>query len=407
VSYLVRPAPNGYAAYHSAGYGTDETYLGTWRKPSFARHACERKDPDLNSGEWIEVGTGHWMNDTGTGIVVDDTSRVVVPYDQRSVDLSGTGHTEPDGAELLDYLWKILRYYARWNGPEEIAVTAGWIMHTWLDYAGSGMNGGNGRLAVACSPRLALIGAMNTGKSRKETLLRELSRNATGRVSGVVTAPGVRNVLNQGQTVILDEAHRIFGSAGTAKMDLQGIIAGGYVHDGVSLTGWHGKDEQSIFGPIAYAAKPEIITMTNDLLADLFSRSFIIYTQQWEPSEEDSAIPDLDDRFEAICEAARVRLGQWAAWHRPPSSRKLWAIHSMPATLSTRNREIAQTLFAVADRCTDPTLTTRGGVDLRWAIAMRNSVIKVLLGGDGEEVAETVRLHSDVMGFDDELESMR
>lgn len=400
--YLVRPAASGYQAV--ATDNTTEEILGEYPVAVLARQACEAHEPGISLTNWEETGTGEWYN-PGNGILVDDRPSVaeVVPYEQRSVDLSGTWYREPDGAYLFDYIWKILAYYARWNNPEEITVVAAWIMHTWCDYAGSGVNGGNGRLAFAASPRLLLIGEKNTGKSRKEQLIRALVRNPTGRVSGVVTAYGVRNVLNLGQTVILDEAQRYFG-AGRGKEDLQGIIAGGYIHDGVSLTGKAGKDEQSIFGPICLAAKPEIITMTNDMLTDLFSRCFMIYTQEWEPTADDPVIPDLDDAFEFRAEEVRRLAGAWAAYHRPAASKKLWAIHTMPGALTTRNREIAQTLFAVADRATDPELTRDGGVDVRWGVAVRDAVMRVLAGNTQDDQRSE---RFDSLGMDDMLNTVR
>lgn len=401
MTYLVRPVPSGYEAVHTSAQG--EQSLGIYNVPVRARQACEAHDPGINLTQWEETSEGQWEN-PGNGILVDDRPHItdIVPYEHRSVDLSGAWCAEPDGAHAMDYVWKILAYYARWNCPEEITAVASWVMHTWCDYAGSGVNGGDGRLCFAASPRLLFVGEQNTGKSRKEQLIRALVRNPTGRVSGIVTAYGVRNVLNLGQTVILDEAQRYFG-AGRGKEDLQGIIAGGYIHDGVSLTGKQGKDEQSIFGPICLAAKPEIMTMTNDMLTDLFSRCFIIYTQEWEPTPEDPGIPDLDDQFEFRAAEVRTLLGAWAAYHRPPASRRLWAIHTIPETLTTRNREISQTLFAVADRATDPELTAHGGVDLRWAVATRDAVMKVLAGN----LAGPSSDRFDSLGMDDMLNAVR
>lgn len=399
MKYLVRPAASGYQAVVTNDSETREEILGDYPVAVLARQACEQHDGHLDIRDWEEKNGG-WVN---TPVIIIPTT-AIVPYEQRSVNLTAGRRTlPPDGARALDYNYKILNHYARWNSPGEIAVIAAWIMHTWCDYAGSGTNGGNGKLAFAATPRLMLIGEQNTGKSRKEALIRALVRDPTGRISGVVTAPGVRNVLNLGQTVILDEAHRIFMN-GTAKMDLQGIIAGGYVHDGVSLTGYKGKDEQSIFGPIVLAAKPEIITMTNDMLTDLFSRAFMIYTKAWEPTPEDPEIPDLGEDFEQYTEEARRLTAAWAAYQRPPASRKLWAIHSIPEELSTRNREIAQPLFAVADRCYDPEMTRDGGVDLRWAIAMRDSVMQILAGNSDTPAAGD---RFDSLGMEDQLEQVR
>ena len=328
--------------------------------------------------EAIEERTGR-VEWTQSGSMQEYDDAAIVPY---KADLSSVGRREPDGARALDFTAAVLDYYAAWEDPLEVKAVAAWIGHTWFDEAGRGANGGNGVLAFNATPRLMLIGEVGSGKSRKETLIRSMVRNPTGRVSGVVTSYGVRNALSKGQVVILDEAQRIF-SGGYRREDLQGIIAGGYVFDGVSLNGRKGEGEQSIFGPVCLAAQPRILDQTGDMLEDLFTRAFLIFCEKHE--EE---IPDLDDVFTHRAGIARRELALWAAAER--TGEKLWNVHTIPGILKARDREITIPLLAVADRAVTP----GDERDIRWAVLVREAAVQLLTGSSRQQGDVSAELES-------------
>jgi hypothetical protein len=358
--YRAVPDGNGYAALITSEHASGRTVerIGEYSTPEQAKQALEARTGKV---EWTQ---------NGSMLEYDDSA--VVPY---KADLSAVGQRTPNGAKALDYTNAILDHYARWGDDRERHLIAAWIAHTWLDGPGRGPNGGNGILSFNTTPRVILLGYKGSGKSRKQTLVRSMCRNPTGRVSGVVTAYGVWKALSQGKTVILDEAQRYF-YAGRAKEDLQGIIAGGYTFDGVSLNGRKEEGEQSIFGPIMLAAQPSIIEQTGDQLDDLWERSFPVWCEK-----NTDEIPDLDDAFDQRAAIARRELALWAADIR--SDEKLWHIHSIPKVLTARDREITIPLCATADRATDPAVER----DIRWAVLIREAAVHLLTGGskqDGE-----------------------
>ena len=360
--YRVMPDGTGYVALitsESDGKRSIER-VGEFKTAAQAKKALEGHTGkvDRSAIEWTEE-KGMWS--------YDDTPAEVVPY---KADLSAVGQRTPDGARALDFAEAVLDFYARWEDPVERHLTAAWIAHTWFDFPGRGLNGGNGVLAFNATPRLMFIGDKGSGKSRKETLIRSMCRNPTGRVSGVVTAYGVRNALNSGKTVILDEAQRYFG-AGKAKEDLQGVIAGGYVFDGVSLNGKKGEGEQSNFGPMVLAAQYSIMDETGGQLEDLFERAFLVFCEK-----HDDEIPDLDDTFEYRAAIARRELALWSAAVR--SGEKLWHVHTIPKSLTARDREITIPLLAIADRAVSP---DEEQDPLRWAVIVREAAVRLLTGG--------------------------
>lgn len=274
-----------------------------------------------------------------------------------------------NGAAILDLVHMIHEYYGRWKYPEWTDVATLWCAHTWFRDM-------DGQLMFDSSGRLGYVAPPGSGKSRLMRTTRAMSCNPTKLVSTDVTAPGVRMALHNGMTVFLDEFHRTVG-AGRGKEALQSIVTGGYDHEGGSLNGIGGVNEQGNFGPIAFAAQPRIITGTQDMVKDIFERSFMIL-----PEAAHDQVPDLDAQFsERTTKAARA-LELWAAEERPYAAEdgKFWPVHEVPSTLRNRARQIAMPLLAVADRAVDPKLTEGDGLDLRWATRARESVQAVLLG---------------------------
>ena len=360
--YRVLPEGNGYVALITSA---EDGKRSIERVGEYKTAAAARKALEVRAGrvEWTE-NAGMWQ--------YQDNPGEIMPY---RADLSAVGKRKYNGARVMDFVVAILDHYARWESRFEILITAAWIVHTWFDLPGRGDNGGNGVLAFNATPRLMLIGEKETGKSRKEMLIRAMVRNPTGRISGIVTAYGVRNALVKHQTVILDEVQRIFGARNTRREDLQGILAGGYVHDGVSMNGKAGEGEQSIFGPVCLAAQPGIMSQIADNpLEDLISRSFLVFCEK---SRDE--IPDLDESFDVRTEIVRRELAAWAAGCR--TGEKLWNVHTIPDVLTARDREITMPLLAVADRATPPD----DDQDLRWAVLIREAAVRMLTGGRGAE----------------------
>jgi hypothetical protein len=168
-------------------------------------------------------------------------------------------------------------------------------------------------------------------------------------------------------------------------MDVQSIISA-YERDTASLNGRGGYNEQSLFGPMALAAKTRILTSTGGWIDDLFERAFIVETEKY--TEQDDPIPDLDDQFDEIMGMVQDAMGIWAELVRPPKG-LLRPIHSVPKALTARDREISGALLTVADRAVDPKVMEDTGSDVRWALRGREAVQAVLLG-HGENGAEII-----------------
>lgn len=263
---------------------------------------------------------------------------------------------------------KALAYWARWESPYLIDLATLWAASTWFRDT-------NGILLFPAHPRLFWIGEKGSGKTRAMKIVRGMSDDPTGIVKAPVTAPGLRDALEAGRTVFLDEVDRQLG-AGRAHMDVQSVISA-YERDTASLNGRGGVNEQSLYGPMALAAKPRILTSTGGWIDDLFERSFIL--ESVKHTDQEDPIPDLDDQFDDIMEKVQKVMGMWAEAVRPAQG-LLRPIHTMPKALTARDREISSALLAVADRAVDPKVMEDTGQDLRWAIRGRTAVQNVLLG---------------------------
>lgn len=289
-----------------------------------------------------------------------------------------------DGAFVLDFIATILDRYARWATPEEIVITTLWIAHTWFTDV-------DGNLLLPATPRWLAIAPKGAGKSRMEKLIRALARNAVGPVAGTVSAPGVRNALNHKRVVIIDELHRVFGVNGRRREDLQGILTAGYSPESETLNA-KGDDEdgKEIFGPVAMAALPRLVTSTSDLLEDLIDRCFVIRPVQ---APKGDKIPWLDEEFESAALLGRNILGLWAAQER--TGKVLYPIHSVPDgahELGGRQLEITLPLLSVADRAVAPEVIAEAGADPRWAVLARKASLRMLLKqGEATKVMDDIR----------------
>ena len=278
-----------------------------------------------------------------------------------------------DSAMLLDIARTILTHYARFQSPEHADIATLWLASTWMTDASD-------RLLFAAHPRLFMIADKGSGKTRIMKVVRAMSRNSTGIVKAPVTAPGLKEALDAGMTVFLDEVDRQIGR-GMGHLDVQSVISA-YEADTGSLNARGGYNEQNLFGPMMLAAKPRIVNGTGGYIEDLFERSFILTPAKW--TDPNDPIPDLDDLFFKVTGDIPTAFKIWAEavrWQLA-SERKtaLWPIHTVPKALTARQREISLALLAVADRAVSPEVIAEHGSDTRWAVKGRNAVQKVLLG---------------------------
>lgn len=291
------------------------------------------------------------------------------------------------GQKALDLSYAMLHKWSRLSETEKV-VTALWIAHTWFTDGKE-----KPRLVFRATPRWLAIAPPSHGKTRVMEIMQSLSHSPTGIVNAPVTAPGVKEALSLGGTVFLDEIHRQFGR-GRGHLDLQAILTGGYTNKGGSLNAYGGKNEQSVFGPIALGARPALETGTGEELDDIFQRSFII-----RPEQSFDDIPDLDADFEEIVPTALKWLEDWAGLERPQPTRDdpkpcLWPIYQVNPRLKGRPKQIASTLLAVADRADQD---DQGRTDLRWPLRARKAVDQMLLGGDSDREA-LVKRTDELMG---------
>jgi hypothetical protein len=287
-----------------------------------------------------------------------------VELDDRAPQLNSAG--------LLDLVHAIFTYFARWDNPHDPVLATLWAASTWFREPAN--DGKSGPLRFKAHPRLMMIAPPGSGKTRIMKITRAFSNDPTGIVKAPVTAPGVRDALDAGRTIFLDEIDRQIG-AGRAHMDVQALISA-YEADTGSLNGRGGVNEQNIFGPMMLAAKPKLLTGTNGYIEDLFERSFILNPVKW----TGDPIPDLNDEFDDWADDISKVLKLWGATSvLAADGKNVWPIHTVPKVLTSRMREISQPFLAVADRAVDPDVLDLEGKDIRWALAARTAVKERLL----------------------------
>jgi hypothetical protein len=284
---------------------------------------------------------------------------------------------------LLNYLTRMFTDYARFTRIEDAVTIAAWVASTWfVEPTEQGMV--NGHPLFEAFGKLFLIGPKGSGKNRVAKIARALVRNPTVIGSGIVTDYGVRNALEAGKTVIIDEYHKRVGTTGKAQKNLQELVLA-YSREEGSIDGRGGQyNEHDIFGPMMLLAQPSILTgIQGTALEDLFDRSFIITMEHHDDPYD--VIPDLDEGFEAKADDLRRVLELWASavyesMLAGKRSKKYTPIHSIPRELTGRNREIAVPLLFVSDIAVDPALVQEKGRDTYWAERVRNCVMLLLLG---------------------------
>ena len=297
---------------------------------------------------------------------------------------------------LIMKICRILVTYARFQRSEDVVTLAMWIASTWFVEPTSEQGMINGMLMFEAHLRVLLIGVPESGKNRVMKIMRRLVRNPSIIGTGKVTAVGVRNLLNHGKTVFIDEFHKRVGTTGRRNFDLQEDILA-YSREAGSIDGLNGEDnERDMFGPIVLAAQPSILKgMQGDALKDLFQRCLIITLHP-----ADDVVPGSDAQFERDCADTRTALELWGAGlyqqMRGQESMKYAAIHSMPRNFKGRRLECADVLCAVADRAVNPVKVAAGDQDTEWAKITRDAAQLLLYGrGNVEEVAANLAAEFD------------
>jgi hypothetical protein len=311
------------------------------------------------------------------------TSQEITPVNLTAV---APKKKELNPALLLDIMHRAATYWARWREPWEADIATLWAASTWMTDI-------DGTLLYDAHPRLFFIAPPGSGKTQDMKIIGAMSKDPTGILKAPVTPYSLRNFLEAGRTIRLDEVDRQVGS-GQAHQDTQSIISA-YERDTAAADGrGGGANEHSLFGPMMLAAKPRILTHTGGWLEDLFERAYILRPEKH--TDEDDPIPDFDDQYDEIMEKIPQAMGIWAESIRPAKGR-LRPIHDIPKALTSRNRQLASPLLAVADRAVDPELMDSQGHDIRWALRAREAVQAALLN-HGENGADILVDLSERMG---------
>jgi hypothetical protein len=307
-------------------------------------------------------------------------------------------------AKVLDHIDDVLRYYSRWDNVHQRRIAALWTASTWFADK-------NGQMLFNAHPRLFFIDEKNSGKTQAMMITRAMSRNPTDIITDT-TAYGLRDALNAGQTVFLDEIDRKITS-GRANQQIQSYIAA-YKPGMSSLNGREGGNNQrGTFGPMVLAAKPRIRFTGGEWIEDLFERSLIVAPGKYaNPLDH---VPELDEDFEYVTHAVSRVLEVWTAQtykdlqektlndaiakygldpktdeggrmlSRIITKAKYHPIHTVPDELTARMRELASAILVPADYAVD----TTGEDPYRWAKWGREAVQNVLLG-QGDDAGEII-----------------
>ena len=124
------------------------------------------------------------------------------------------------------------------------------------------------------------------------------------------------------EAVVLDEVKLLFGAGGAAR-DVQGVLLASYTPGGTwSYSRGNADVDIPCFGPVAYAAKDELITATGEQLIDLFDRTIFIRMRR--PSR---LMPQPDERAEDDGKLLGQSLIEWT--------------NSVRDRLKARSRELA------------------------------------------------------------------
>lgn len=301
-----------------------------------------------------------------------------------------------NGALLAFRLMDILGYYAEYPTVSDLILTVTWIMSTWL-------RNPEGGLAFKVHPRWFAIGEKGSGKSRMMEEVDALAYRSSGPMSNVTSA-FVRDAIADNETVLLEEAQRLFQRGG-GKIEIQSATTA-HKETARSGDGRGGLNNRSLYGPMGLVARPSIIYATGGMedgaLADLFSRALPLIRTV--PASR--IIPDQDESWDFLMSRFRAMLAAWGAQNSPRASEddprpRLWPIHkdatgnALPGITSGRQREIAMAHLAVADRLVSPRMILEKGQDTRWAEMTRKAIRDAFRGKSehGSDLIAEIEAH--------------
>lgn len=209
-----------------------------------------------------------------------------------------------DGAELLGHLAAYFGTYVEFP-----SVAAHVTVSLW-NAAASARERDDSGIGPLIWRALALLGLTSSeNKSGKSTVM-----DLTGMVLGVqrplkITGRTCAHKLgSKHQALLLDEAKVTFG-AGAASRDVQAVMLGAYSRRGTwEYQRGNASVEIPCFGPVAYAAKDELITATGEQLVDIFDRTIFIRMRR--PA---SLRPQPDDQAEEDGAMLGDALAQWTS----------------------------------------------------------------------------------------------
>ena len=238
---------------------------------------------------------------------VSAPERARVAVRQSGAVVTGRGNDER-GAFLLNLIARYFDHYAAISGRNRDTVTL-WNGHA---AARDRDDTGLGPLIWRASPRLMLT---SSDRGSGKTTVLDLSRILQGsppRMPKVTGRSLASRLGRKHEAVMLDEVKLLFGS-GQASKDVQGILLDGYTPGGVWGTTSGQKDvDIPCFGPVAYAAKDELVTATADALGDLFDRSV---TVRMAPASR--IMPEVDEIAEDDGAQMAKALVMWTDMMRP------------------------------------------------------------------------------------------
>jgi len=306
------------------------------------------------------------------------STELAVPEPQYLIDTMGVPEPEQvDGAALFTHTAQWFGSYIAFPDLESHVRTVLWNVHALARNRGEH---GIGPLIWRSTPRLGVTSKENkSGKSTVLDLSRMLQRTTRPlKITGYALA---NKIGHKHEALILDEAKLVFGNGGAAA-DVQSIMLGGYTPGATWEYGHNSSNvEIPLFGPVAYAAKDDLITGTRDRLADMFDRTLWVRMDRAsrlmpQPDEdcEDDAIllnQSLIDWTNANQLALRTRARDLARMDQEASAEAA----SDGREIDARRPQIIRPLLACADVAGGP-----------WPILARRALL-----GDGTSYAAAER----------------
>ena len=274
--------------------------------------------PLLKSRTWTRAELDAWQAQHDAQRRAGQTMAVPEPSPAPVVVYEPEPPEPVNGSELLGYIAGYLGTYIAFPSTAAHVTAVLWNAHAAARDRG---DDGTGPLIWRASPRLGVTSSVN--KSGKSTVL-----DLSGMLQQVqrptkITGRDLANKLGRKhEAVMLDEVKVLFG-AGSASKDVQSVLLAGYTPRATwSYSRGNASVDIPCYGPVAYAAKDDLITATGDLLVDLFDRT--VWLRMTRPN---TLMPQPDEQAEDDGRMLGETLAQWT--------------NSVKGQLKARGRELA------------------------------------------------------------------